>query len=129
MSDEAVGKLGQQIPLAEAARRAKMDLCTFRRRMYRLNQIADGKLLVPRGDGQRRQHFSVDAGVLKWLIENAPIEQDHELEALRLLVGDLKKELDAEKRKRITFERTVRRWFFGSRKSTQEHARAPLSDL
>lgn len=116
------------VPLAKAARIAGMPLNTFRRRMYRMNYLADGKLLIPRGDGQDRRHFDVDVHTLNWLIRSAPIEQEHDAEGLRWAVEDLRKELAAEKRKRIAFEATVRRWIFGGRKATQGHAR-PQPDL
>lgn len=124
MSAGIAESMGKLIPLAEAARVAGMPLDTFRRRMYKLNHISDGRLLLPRGNGQKRRQFLVDAEVLKWLVKNAPIEAEHDLESLRLDVADLKKELAAEKRKRSAFEARVRRWIFGSRNGTQAHASA-----
>lgn len=128
MSAEIAEAAEKLVPLAKAARIAKMPLKTFRRRMYRLNYLADGKLLIPRGDGQDRRHFDVDVSTLKWLIQSAPVEQEHEAEGLRWAVDDIKKQLADEKRKRIAFEACVRRWIFGPRKATQGHAR-PQPDL
>lgn len=128
MSADIAESMGKLIPLADAARIAGLPLKTFRRRMYKLNHISDGRLLLPRGDGQEKRRFLVDAEVLRWLVKNAPIEAEHDLESLRLDVADLKKELAAEKRKRSAFEARVRRWIFGGREATRGHER-PQADL
>ena len=129
MSADIAESMGKLIPLAEAARVAGMPLDTFRRRMYKLNHISDGRLLLPRGNGQKKRRFLVDAEVLRWLVKNAPIEADHDIESLRLDVADLKKDLAAEKRKRSAFEARVRRWVFGARDSTRQHESAPADLL
>lgn len=56
------------LSIAEAARHAEVPVSTFRRRMYALNELAEGKLLVPAGRRTAKR-------VGKWLVVVAVLDE------------------------------------------------------
>lgn len=56
------------ISIPDAARRAEVPVSTFRRRMYALNDIADGRLLVPASKRTAKR-------VGKWLVVVAVLDE------------------------------------------------------